>query len=158
MHVLIRSGMCFNHVVFASPVHLVLREKLFRRFSPARRCSGFAGHHEALRTEIVCDLLRTVAGEPLDDLRSVPAPIERMLDVVLRRLHLGPTAADLVHASDLGRSQAYALFTDFYGLSPRRALELRRLELAEALLAAGHGVSETAAACGWANRETFSRA
>lgn len=112
--------------------------------------------HCGQRSYVTC--CATVAGEPLDDLRSVPAPIERMLDVVLRRLHLGPTAADLVHASDLGRSQAYALFTDFYGLSPRRALELRRLELAEALLAAGHGVSETAAACGWANRKTFSRA
>ena len=113
--------------------------------------------NEAERLAMVRDLLTAVAAEDLDGLRSVPAPIERMLEVVLRRLHLGPTAADLVHASGLGRSQAYSLFTSFYGLSPRRALELRRLELAKALLSAGHGVSETAAACGWRNRETFSR-
>ncbi len=110
------------------------------------------------RIGTVRELLRTVASEPLDGMRSVPAPIERMLDVVLRRLHLGPSATDLVRASGLGRSQAYALFTGFYGLSPRRALELRRLELAGALLATGHGVCEVAAACGWQNRETFSRA
>lgn len=125
---------------------------------PARRLiRQAAAAADGARLAPVRDLLRTVAADDLHGMRSILPAIERMLDVVLRRLHLGSTAADLVRASGLGRSQAYNIFTAFYGLSPRQALELRRLELAGALLSAGHGVSQAAAACGWRNRETFSR-
>lgn len=109
------------------------------------------------RLDHVRALLDGLADETLDHLRSVPLPVERMLDVLLRRLHRAPAVADVVRASGLGRSQAYARFTSFYGLSPHRALEIRRLELAAALLANGHGVAACADACGWRNRETFSR-
>jgi|GEM_PF-2444409 len=112
----------------------------------------------ATRTTAVRTLLQSVADESLDGMCLLTQPIAGMLEVILKRLHLGPTVTDLVRASGLGRSQAYAVFINFYGLSPRRALELRRLEMAEAVLAAGHGVAETAAVCGWRNRETFSRA
>lgn len=111
-----------------------------------------------LRLEAVRSLLRSVIEEDHEAFRTVSPAIESMLNVILRRLHHGPKVAELVRASGLGRSQAYAAFTAFYGISPRRALEVRRMELAEALLSAGTGVSETAIACGWRNRETFSRA
>lgn len=122
---------------------------LLRRAAAA----GPAERQTALR-----ELLLYLVDQELEDLREYPPALGGMLDVVLRRLHRGATTADLVRASGLSRSRAYALFTGFYGLSPRRALELRRLELAEALLAAGCPVAEAARHSGWSRRETFSRA
>ncbi len=123
--------------------------------SRLRHAAVAPGHQ---RLDAVRSLLRAVVAEDHDAFCTVSPAIQAMLDVILQRLHCGPKVAELVRASGLGRSQAYAAFTGFYGMSPRRALEVRRMELAEALLSAGNGVSETAIACGWRNRETFSRA
>jgi AraC-like DNA-binding protein len=125
---------------------------------PARRICARALSEPDPRTA-VRDLLVAVLAE---DIRPVglfvhPA-MGRMLGTFWRRLHLGVGAADLVRASGLGPSRAFAIFKEAYGLTPHQALGRARLELAAGLLAAGVGVGETARRCGYPDRRAFTRA
>ncbi len=111
----------------------------------------------ALATQAVAHLIAQVCDESIEELNLAHPAIRRMLDVLWNDLHLGVSTEDLIKASGLGRSQAWALFTAAYGISPHRALVDARLALADRLLAAGHGVAETARLCGFGHPATFSR-
>jgi AraC-like DNA-binding protein len=104
----------------------------------------------------------SLIGAVLADAKPDPGfgaePVQRMVGSLWRRLHQGISVDDLVRVSGLGRAQAYRLFTEAYGISPKAALTEGRLLLATALLKNGLSVSETAQRSGWKSADTFSRA
>jgi len=113
---------------------------------------------ETHRRRLAGELLGQIASEEME-LLDLPHPaIVRMRRALWSRLHLGLGAEELVAASGLGRSQAFALFAEVYGESPRRVLERCRLDLAEQLLRAGRSVGDCAASCGYASADSFARA
>jgi AraC-like DNA-binding protein len=110
------------------------------------------------RAAAVQAVVREVLDESVDELRLAHPAVRAMLGVLWRRLHTGITADDLVLASGLGRSQAWAVFTAAYGVTPRQAIVQGRLWLAEQLVAEGLPVAEVARRCGFAGPDVFTRA
>jgi AraC-like DNA-binding protein/quercetin dioxygenase-like cupin family protein len=107
----------------------------------------------------VATVIDQVLAEHIQPLARFDHPaMGAMLAAMWGGLHRGVGADDLVRASGLGRSRAFQVFTDAYGMPPQRALEDARLGLAGGLLAAGVAVGETARRCGFADRRAFTRA
>ncbi len=129
----------------------VPREPAARRLAEAVTAPAAARRTAALA---VLDLL---LGERLEPLEPDPPAVERMLHRLWGNLDSGLGAADLVAASGLGRSQAFALFTAAEGISPRRAVEQERLRLAAALAAAGLAPAEIARAVGFPDAAALQR-
>ncbi|MFM2089892.1 MAG: hypothetical protein RLZZ127_381 [Planctomycetota bacterium] len=123
----------------------------------ARRLAEAAVAPEAGRRAAVLAVLDLLLGERLEPLERDPPAVERMLGRLWGNLDSGLGAADLVAASGLGRSQAYALFTAAEGVSPRRAVEQERLRLAEALDAAGLAPADIARAVGFPDAAALQR-
>lgn len=117
-----------------------------------------AASAESQRRELLRELLRQVAAEPIDASDLHQAGLHPMVRLLWSRFHVGLTVAELLRASGLSRSRAYAVFTAGYGASPKVALETMRLWLAQGHLDAGVPVAETARRCGFANADTFTRA
>jgi transcriptional regulator GlxA family with amidase domain len=80
-----------------------------------------------------------------------------MLAKLWTRLDRGITVADLVTASGVGRSQAYAMFSDAIGISLKQAVERSRWQLSNHLLSAGCSTEEAARACGYVDRRAMAR-
>jgi AraC-like DNA-binding protein len=120
--------------------------------------SALAASIEPQRQERLRELLRQVAAEPVDAVDLHQAGLHPMVRLLWSRFHTGLTVAELLRASGLSRSRAYAVFTTGYGASPKAALETMRLWLAKGHLDAGVPVTETARRCGFANAGTFTRA
>jgi AraC-like DNA-binding protein len=119
----------------------------------AAACLGRSARDRLAR--VVVDELRDAREQPL----HLPAPRDDRLQAVARVLHEAP--ADNATLAELGAT---------IGASPRTLSRLFRVELgmtfyewrtqlriyhALVLLADGHGVTRTAAACGWANPSSF---
>lgn len=104
------------------------------------------------------DLLRQVASESVDHLVFAEHSMQCMVQVLRSRFHTGLTVMELMKASGLSRSRAYAVFTAGYGCSPKEALETMRLWLAGSLLQAGVPIAETALRAGFGTPGTFTRA
>ena len=119
------------------------------------RCVATTADAERLR--ILRELAAQVMSEKVEPLDFPHPAVERMLSKLWTRLDRGITAADLVSASGLGRSQAYALFTLALGISPKRAVEQSRSDLAQHLLAAGCTSDEVVHACGYGDRRAMAR-
>jgi len=119
------------------------------------RCATASTDTERLR--FLRELAAQVISEKVEPLDFPHPAVERMLSKLWTRLDRGITAADLVTASGLGRSQAYALFTSALGISPKRAVEQSRWELAQHLLAAGCSADEVVHACGYGDRRAMAR-
>ena len=103
-------------------------------------------------------LLKQVLTESVDHLVFSEAAMQRMVELMWARFHTGLTVTELLKASGLSRSRAYAVFTAGYGVSPKEALETMRLWLAGSLLQAGVPVAETALRSGFGTPGTFTRA
>ena len=103
-------------------------------------------------------LLRQVASESVDHLVFAEHSMQCMVKILWSRFHTGLTVMELLKASGLSRSRAYAVFTAGYGCSPKEALETMRLWLASSLLQAGVPVAETALRAGFSTPGTFTRA
>jgi AraC-like DNA-binding protein len=116
-----------------------------------------AASDEGERLRLLRDLAAQLVSERVEPLAFPHPAVERMLAKLWTRLDRGITAADLVAASGLGRSQAYALFTRVLGISPKRAVEQARRELARHLLAAGCSSDEVVRACGYGDRRAMAR-
>ena len=107
----------------------------------------------------VSALMTQVLGESIAPLDAFDHPaMKAMIAAMWGGLHLGIGADDLVRISGLGRSRAFQVFSEAYGMPPQAALEDARLSLAGGLLAAGTGVGEVARRCGFPDRRTFTRA
>ncbi len=113
---------------------------------------------DARRLAMTRELMQQALGETARPLEFPHPALPKMLRLLWGRLHRGVTADDLVRVSGLARSQAYAIFTTGYGISPRLAIARSRLDLAEALLNAGVPAAQVAARCGFPDRTTFTRA
>ena len=113
---------------------------------------------EGDRRKRTAELLRTVVAERSEPL-AAPHPALPLMEMALwNHLHQ-PGGAELVlRASGLGRTRAYRLFTEHWGMPPYQALREERLRLARALLAESMTVAEVAARCGFASRVAFTRA
>ncbi len=109
------------------------------------------------RRAAVAALIDQVLAEPAEPLGRLHPALSAMIGTLWHRLHEPITARDVIAASGLGRSQAFALFQSYFGESPKRALTRQRLELARALLSEGFPVTEVAARCGFPTRATFTR-
>lgn len=103
------------------------------------------------------DLARQLTSEQVEPLTFPHPAVERMLARLWTRLDRGIGAADLVAASGLGRSQAYALFTNALGMSPKQAVAEARWQLAQHLLAAACPVDAVVRACGYSDRRAMAR-
>lgn len=127
---------------------------------PARRIAGLAlaAGDPALRRARCAELVAQVLAETVTDNEFADPVLRRMLHRMWNGLHRGVGVAELVAASGLSRAQAYRVFTAGYGVAPKAALELARLELADGLLAAGLGPGAVAARCGFPSTATFTRA
>lgn len=104
------------------------------------------------------DLLRQVLAETVSTPDPAPPALRRMLHRMWSGLHRGVGVDDLVAASGLSRAQSYRVFAAGYGVPPKAALELARLELADSLRSRGLGPAAIAARCGFPSRATFARA
>lgn len=127
---------------------------------PGRRLIGLAlaEDDDALRRRRCADLIRQVLAETVADPAPAPPALRRMLHRMWSGLHTGVGVADLVAASGLSRAQAYRVFAAGYGVPPKEALQLARLELADGLRTRGLGPAEIAAHCGFPSRATYARA
>ena len=103
-------------------------------------------------------LLKQVLAESVDHLAFAEESMQRMVNLLWARFHTGLTVTELLKASGLSRSRAYAVFTAGYGASPKEALETMRLWLAGSLLQSGIPVTETALRAGFGTPGTFTRA
>lgn len=103
-------------------------------------------------------LLKQVIAESVDHLAFAEASMQHMVNLLWARFHTGLTVTELLKASGLSRSRAYAVFTTGYGTTPKEALETMRLWLAGSLLQAGVPVAETALRTGFGTPGTFTRA
>jgi AraC-like DNA-binding protein len=112
---------------------------------------------EGERLRLLRELATQLVSERVEPLAFPHPAVGRMLGKLWTRLDRGITAADLVSASGLGRSQAYALFTQALGISPKRAVEQSRRDLATHLLAAGCAIDEVVRACGYVDRRAMAR-
>jgi AraC-like DNA-binding protein len=128
--------------------------------APLREALARVEHAEdpARRLRAFRDLAALAVAGDVPALDLGPPPVRAMVRRLWAGWHRGITTAAVLAASGLGRSQAYRAFTAWYGLPPKLALEATRLELAEALLAAGLPVQETAYRCGYRAAAGFSRA
>lgn len=117
-----------------------------------------AAADEEVRHACLVDLFTAIVGEEVEPLRPQHPAVAAMDAMLWRLLGEAGNADDLVRASGLGRAQAYRLFHDQHGAPPATVLRDQRLLLADYLLAAGLGVAEVAARCGFPSRQTFSRA
>jgi AraC-like DNA-binding protein len=127
---------------------------------PSRRLIGLAlaADDPGKRRARCAELIGQVLAETVADLGFDDPVLRRMLHRMWSSLHRGIGVGDLVAASGLSRAQAYRVFTSGYGVPPKAALELARLELAEGLRAGGLGVATTAARCGFPSAGTYTRA
>lgn len=109
------------------------------------------------RLRVLRELAAQLVSEQVEPFAFPHPAVGRMLSKLWTRLDRGITATDLVIASGLERSQAYALFTRMLGVSPKRALEQARYELAHHLLKAGCATSEVVQACGYVDNSAMAR-
>jgi len=72
-------------------------------------------------------------------------------------IETGVTSAELETATGLSRYEVARQFRACLGTSPHRYLVLRRLDRARALIRAGTGLADAAAACGFADQSHMSR-
>lgn len=112
---------------------------------------------EAQAARLVAGLVGQVLSESVTDLRIEIPALFPMIELLWRRCHLGVTVADLVAASGLKRAQAYRVFTEGFGVTPKEALATTRMWLAASYLQSGMGVTEVAALAGYPSADTFSR-
>jgi AraC-like DNA-binding protein len=126
---------------------------------PSRRLmdQAVAARDGATTRAVLGELIDQVLAESVDALDFGAPPVQRMVQALWHRLHLGVDVADLVRASGLSRSRAYELFARGYGVTPKVAIAATRLSLAASLLAAGLPVAEVARRCGYASADTFAR-
>ena len=127
---------------------------------PSRRLmeAALAEPDAQARRGLVRDLLANLGREPVEEQLFNSQALWRMVELMWLRCRLGLTVDEMLAASGLSRTHAYRLFTAGYGVPPKAALELTRLQVAEGLLATGVPVAETAARCGFPSADTFRRA
>lgn len=88
----------------------------------------------------------------------MPAPTYRMW-MYLRRERLSPiTTRDVLRASGLGLTQAYALFRAWFKTTPLDLLRKYRIDYARFLIAQGQSISQAANASGFRNRRHLTAA
>lgn len=109
------------------------------------------------RRRLLAECIRQVLAESVSELAWDHPAMERMVTALWTRLHMGVTVEDLVRASGLGRTRAYLLFGQGYGVTPKDAIAESRLRLAQGLLAAGLPVAEVSSRCGYPSADTFRR-
>ncbi len=83
--------------------------------------------------------------------------MERARSLLLASLESGVAVEALEGVSGHDRWSLYRHFRALYGVSPHRYLTMRRLDRAQSLIAAGKGLAETAAACGFADQSHMTR-
>jgi AraC-like DNA-binding protein len=88
----------------------------------------------------------------------MPEPTYRMW-MYLRRERLSPISTrDVLRASGLGLTQAYALFRAWFGTTPLALLRKYRLDYAQYLISQGRSITEAAHASGFRNRRHLTSA
>lgn len=102
-------------------------------------------------------LIEGVLAQGLQPIPAYDAPVQAMIARLWSDAHRGIAASDLVAASGLGRSQAYARFSAAYGCPPHQALLDLRLSLAEGLLHAGLSTAAAAACAGFSSPHALNR-
>lgn len=112
---------------------------------------------EAQRRVRLRQLLESVLAHGLQPIPAHDTPVQAMIARLWSEAHRGIAASDLVAASGLGRSQAYARFTAAYGCPPHQALLDLRLSLAEGLLDAGLSSAAAAACAGFSSAHALNR-
>jgi AraC-like DNA-binding protein len=115
-----------------------------------------AGAQGEARRSAIAGLLAAVARAAVRPAPMDPA-LRRMCEVMWRHRTKPITATQVLAASGLGRTAAYALFGVWFGLPPKRLLLAQRLDLARRLLAEGDAVTAVARECGFRSRREFTR-
>ncbi len=82
---------------------------------------------------------------------------ERARQYIHEHLAEGISLADLEHISGHDRWQLSRDFRDLFGTSPYHYLIMRRLDVARAMILAGHTLADAAAACEFADQSHFTR-
>ncbi|MDA3961621.1 MAG: AraC family transcriptional regulator [Planctomycetota bacterium] len=104
------------------------------------------------------ELIRRIVAEDHTSFDEQSPAIRSMIEALWLPITSDLTARSIIAASGLARAQAYALFTKAYGVGPARAIEDRRIKLAEALLRNGTPIAQVATDCGYHSRSAFTRA
>lgn len=107
---------------------------------------------------IVRELLIDTFSRPIRQHQGWDGEVEKMLNKMWWRCHVGVTVDDMIAASGLGRTQAYQRFQAQFGISPAEAMRQMRLGLATAMVAAGVSPAEAAIAAGFPSLRAFQRA
>ena len=87
-----------------------------------------------------------------------PPPVQAMLHALWQHFCEPIHVSDLVRASGISQAQAYRLWQQTFGESPKVTLTNQRILLADELLREGQAVSAVAESCGFASRVAFTRA
>jgi AraC-like DNA-binding protein len=118
---------------------------------------GLLAGGEAERLRLADELLTGLVRERIHYVDWSEPSVLRMAAHLWNHLHQPITADDVVAQSQLGRSQSFVRFKDFFGRSPKQELEAQRLALARHLLRARLPVAEVAKRCGFPTRGHFTR-
>ena len=119
---------------------------------------GPGAEREAERRRLASELLTQVLNEQIHPPKPMHPALKRMAELVWFHARPGMTAADVVAASGLGHTQAFALFQSFFGMGPKQYLTSHRLNVALQLLREGGAIADTARQSGFATRADFTRA
>ncbi len=117
---------------------------------------ALAAEDAGQRLAAVRELVANVAREPAQAL-SMTESQQAMARFLWGNFIRPITAADILRASRLGRSQASLLFRSCFGEPPTQALRRSRLELARHLQAEGYSSGEVAERCGLVSRARWRR-
>jgi AraC-like DNA-binding protein len=119
---------------------------------------GGEAKHEAERCRRAGELLAQVLSEQVHPPKPMHPALKRMAELVWFHARPGLTAAEVVAASGLGHSQAFAMFKAFFGVGPKQYLTNHRLNVALQLLREGKTIADAAEASGFTSRPDFTRA
>lgn len=111
----------------------------------------------ALRCAAAARLLGELFGQTAVPGTMAPA-LRRMTAFIWGNLHRPATAADVLAASGISPRQAYRVFKDHFGQTPKQVLLHAHLQLAEEFLKEGYTVGAAATASGFNGRADLTRA
>lgn len=95
--------------------------------------------------------------EHVETTKTIPRSFSKMFQHFVRYAYDGINANDVISASGLSRSRAYALWTKHYGMPLREAISQQRLYLAKLLLQTELSIENIAERCGFQSRQQMTR-
>ena len=102
-------------------------------------------------------VLNNVLRNPLREQTSVPPAYAKMFAYFVAEVYNGASVNDIIAASGLSRSHAYALFTTYNGMPLRESIAEHRINMARLLMGGELSLSEIAKRSGFSSLQQMTR-